>query len=176
MIQEDEKAVLAHWYYSVSEWEEFLKGEKKGKKMVLWVESALALVLVFLTFYFGWNGSWAGSLAIGGGFALVYFAVKYYTRVFAYKWKGSAMPEVSITGKEVTTNGNTIIFQGNGNWLRRIDIEEKDNINVLQIMYEWNTAKGANYAEIRIPVPKGKLREAVEVQLTVGRWQSAVGS
>ena len=73
------------------------------------------------------------------------------------------MPEISVEGGTVTVNGKSIIFQGNGVWLRKADIKEKDNINILEIAYEWKMGDDVCFDEIKIPVPKGKLREAMEL-------------
>ena len=46
--------------------------------------------------------------------------------------------------------------------LRRIDIYDKGLINVMNIVYE-NVAK-SRFAEISIPIPRGKLKEAISIQ------------
>ncbi len=73
------------------------------------------------------------------------------------------MPEIVITNGTATVNGKPTVFQGDGKWLRKADIKEMNNINVLEIIYEWKTGKGITFDELRIPVPKGKLREAMEL-------------
>jgi hypothetical protein len=68
-----------------------------------------------------------------------------------------------ITNRIANVNGKPIVFHGDGKWLRKVDIKEKNNINVLEITFEWKTGKGITFDELRIPVPKGKLREAIEL-------------
>lgn len=56
--------------------------------------------------------------------------------------------------------------------VRRVDIAESGSMNTLEIIYETQTGSSKQIKEILIPVPRGKLREAVEVQ---ERLQQAFG-
>jgi hypothetical protein len=128
MIQQTEKSALVHWYYSVSEWEEFKRKEKTG---------------------------------IG---AIVYGLVTYFLRLCGVKPKNVEIPQTIIWSGNAKINGRSIVFQGYGKWLRKVDIREAKSINILEIIFEKQTPKGIRFDEIRIPVPKGKMREALELQ------------
>ena len=71
-----------------------------------------------------------------------------------------SVPEVSITPEKVWIGNNQQYFNSSKHELRQIDLRHEGFVNVLAITYGRD---GSNY-EIRIPVPKGKLREAIEVQ------------
>lgn len=161
MLRENEKSVLVHWYYSISEWEDFNKTKSRVDWQNIARGSLLVMIPAFFIFYFALNASWIVSLIFSANTALLYNAIKYYILSTGSKWKGPGMPEIIITEDAVTSNGKTIIFQGDGNFLRKVDIKENDNINVLEILFECNKGKTVTYDHIRIPVPKGKLREAV---------------
>ena len=73
-----------------------------------------------------------------------------------------------ITTQQVWVGVNERPFNDNAHWLRRIDIRDEGKLNILEISY--TSISGSPLAEygIHVPVPKGKLREAVSVhsQLT----------
>lgn len=68
--------------------------------------------------------------------------------------------EVKITSNNVWVNNSPEPFQNSTRRLREIIIREEGKINVMEICYDHGNKAGA----ITIPVPKGKLREAIEVQ------------
>ena len=69
-------------------------------------------------------------------------------------------PQVSITPEKVCVGNDQQYFSSSKHELRQIDLRHEKVINILAITYE----RGGSNHEIRIPVPKGKLREAIEVQ------------
>ncbi len=84
---------------------------------------------------------------------------KYAIHFFLAKMMKSA-PIVSITPERVSIGNEHQHFSSGKHTLRQIDLRDEGIINVLAIIYD---RKGSSY-EIKIPVPKGKLREAMEVQ------------
>ncbi len=69
-------------------------------------------------------------------------------------------PSVRITPEKVWIGNEQQHFSSGKHELRQIDLRREGPVNILSIAYG---LKGS-YHEIRIPVPKGKLREAIEVQ------------
>jgi hypothetical protein len=69
-------------------------------------------------------------------------------------------PQVSITPEKVWIGNDQQYFSSSKHELRQIDLRHEGFINILAITY----GRGGSNHEIRIPVPKGKLREAIEVQ------------
>ena len=67
---------------------------------------------------------------------------------------------VHITNDHVWINNSAKSFQNGTCCLRDIRVREEGKINVLEINYN----KGSKACAIIVPVPKGKLREAIEVQ------------
>ncbi|MDZ4793485.1 MAG: hypothetical protein SGI83_04330 [Bacteroidota bacterium] len=71
-----------------------------------------------------------------------------------------SVPEISITPEKVWIGNNQQYFNSSKHELRQIDLRHEGFVNILSITY----GRDGNSHEIRIPVPKGKLREAIEVQ------------
>jgi hypothetical protein len=69
-------------------------------------------------------------------------------------------PSVRITPEKVWIGNDQQHFSSGKHELRQIDLKREGAVNILSIAYG---LKGGHH-EIRIPVPKGKLREAIEVQ------------
>lgn len=68
--------------------------------------------------------------------------------------------QVNITRDHVWINNSAEPFQNGTCRLKDIKVREEGRINILEINYH----KGNKTCAIIIPVPKGKLREAIEVQ------------
>lgn len=70
------------------------------------------------------------------------------------------VPEIRISTHTVSVNNAHKSFQNNHCQFREIFFTEAGTINIMEISYEQaNKIRG-----IKIPIPKGKLREAFEIQ------------
>ena len=69
-------------------------------------------------------------------------------------------PEVKIAADRVWVNHAHQPFQNLHRQFRDIHIREAGDINILEIRYE----QGNCIRGIKVPIPKGKLREAFEIQ------------
>lgn len=75
------------------------------------------------------------------------------------------LPEITITGESVTLNQQKLLFNRDNHQLRHVHLRETGTVNILEIMYQ----KVPNVVKvIRIPVPKGELRNAMLVQECLG--------
>ncbi|HEX7845539.1 MAG TPA: hypothetical protein VF476_07010 [Chitinophagaceae bacterium] len=85
---------------------------------------------------------------------------------FHYVWywlkprKHKRVPEIRITPESIWTNEKPESFHENGRQFQRVNIRDTGKLNVMEICYD----AGQGSREIKIPIPKGKLREAIEVQ------------
>jgi hypothetical protein len=73
-------------------------------------------------------------------------------------------PEVKITMERVWVGGACRQFSSDDHQLKKIDIRSEGKMNVMEITYVWKGSKAPGFSEIRILIPKGKLREAISVQ------------
>ena len=69
---------------------------------------------------------------------------------------------VELTGQSVTIADKKKYFSGPVTELRRVEIYDKKEFNVMIITYEIVSKK--QLSEIRLPIPKGKLKEAIDAQ------------
>src|SRR5215510_14916336 len=88
--------------------------------------------------------------------------------VINYLWRSLIQPEqpqiqsVELTEEWVKIGDKKKYFSGPVTELRRVEIYDKKVFNVLIITYEIVSKKQLN--EIRLPIPKGKLKEAIDAQ------------
>jgi hypothetical protein len=75
--------------------------------------------------------------------------------------KTSSPPEVTITIEGVWVSGHPIFFRTTEFELKKVDIRNEDKMNIMEISYEGTGRTGVQ--EIRVLIPKGKLREAIHV-------------
>jgi hypothetical protein len=80
-------------------------------------------------------------------------------RIKSYKY----IPEIKISSESVWFNENHEPFHEGNKRFRKIDIHDAGKLNVMEISYYHPEKKGGS-SEIRIPIPKGRLREAIRVQ------------
>lgn len=88
---------------------------------------------------------------------------------FSYLWRPfysfleKKIPEVRITSEQVWIGKDEQPFSNGEFQITKIDLRGEGLVNILSIIYK-RLGKKAEQNEIKIPVPKGKLREAIEVQ------------
>jgi hypothetical protein len=74
------------------------------------------------------------------------------------------IPQVIITRNEVAIDEVYVPFRDDGRRLKRINIRDAGRMNIMEITYEKINGKQARFTDIFLPVPKGKLREAIRLQ------------
>jgi hypothetical protein len=161
MPHENEKNVLVHWYYSVSEWESFITCEKNKAYYCFLKGFVIGGVITFPVVWYGINTLWIIALAVSCVIAALFGFCCYSISRYRMKWKQPQPPEIIITTDQASVNGKLTIFNGGDKFFRKAEIKEKHDRNVLEIVYESNTGEKISFDELIIPVPKGKLREAI---------------
>jgi len=161
MPHQIEKSVLVHWHYSVSEWESFITCEKdKGYKCFL-KGFLIAGTIAFLVTRYGISTLWITTLTVSCLAAILFGVFCYSYSKYQVKWKQPQPPQIIITSDNASVNGKLTIFNGEGKFLRHADLKEKYDRNVLEIVYESKKGEKVSSKQLIIPVPKGKLREAI---------------
>ena len=78
--------------------------------------------------------------------------------------KQKKIPEVMITQQRIWIDDKQEYFHFHDRQLRRINISDEGKLNVMQITYEQYHHKGSYNNDIHVPVPRGKLKEAIKVE------------
>lgn len=81
-----------------------------------------------------------------------------------FSWKTIAVPEVIITPEKILEGAREIYFSGNKQKMQRIDILDAGMINIISFTWTLPKGKAIDIFEYFLPVPRGKLREAIQVQ------------
>lgn len=76
----------------------------------------------------------------------------------------TVIPEITITGQKVWTGEVAVSFNDVNRYIKRISIHDSGKINILAISYAIFENGNTHSAEIMVPIPKGKLKEAIRVQ------------
>ena len=87
--------------------------------------------------------------------------VEYVWHLLFHK-ENSHIQSVELTEQSVTIADKRKYFSGPVTELRRVEICDKKDFNVMIITYEILSKRQFN--EIRLPIPKGKLKEAIDAQ------------
>jgi hypothetical protein len=83
------------------------------------------------------------------------------------------IPTVCFTKTSILINGQEKLFSGPVTELRRVEISDMRSFNIFCITYE-NLVK-ENLNEIMIPVPRGKLKEAIQLQYQLLEKTNSIG-
>ena len=156
--------VLVSWFYSVSEWKTFMRWERKKRSSGTLTEAAIIIVLGTLAVRYLKGSNWYTALAISVFIGLLYGILKYIIALSSIKPYDNKMPEVIVTNEAVIVNGHLNRFYGNNLWLGKVTVNDAGSFNVLEITYCWFTRSGQSFDEIRVPIPKGSLKEAIFLQ------------
>ena len=160
-ISNDEVLILGRWQYSKEEWSRFMKWESSRRKSSIMIEAIMLTVLGSITLKILRTTSWLEAILISVAFSIIYWLGKSYIAKNAI---GKAENNhVTITNRAVIINGKVNSFRDNLYWLKKVELIQEQNINVLEFVYEWNTRKGITSEEIRVPVPTNKMEEATEL-------------
>lgn len=90
--------------------------------------------------------------------------------IFHYIWhllaprRQRQTPEVRITREKVWIGEGHQHFRSQEHSLKAISIRSEGNLNIMEITFEQNSGRPGDLNEIHVPVPKGKLREAIAIQ------------
>lgn len=77
------------------------------------------------------------------------------------------VPQVTITQQSVLQRNVHEVFVDSRRKLRHVNIRDEGNMNVLEIGYQERRGKNPRQNYISVLVPRGKLREAVALQLAL---------
>jgi len=153
--------VLAYWMFTAEEWKQFLALEKKRRKSSTSYEAAAIVILGTI----GLMSMRDASLWMALLVSIVIAAIVSWLRwVLTMNSFGNVLPknEVTITDQSILINDKLNPYRSENYWLDKIQILDGDP-DVLEITYAWNTRKGNTFDEMRVPIPKGKRDEALNV-------------
>lgn len=156
--------ILVNWMYSISEWKEFLKWEKKQGNSTTLIEASSLVIMATLAIHYSENVDWLISILISLILGFVYSITKYCVNLFSINLEENKIPEVIITNEAVIINGLSKHFLGQRLILGKISVNDTGEFNLLEITFGWQTKNGNCFDEIRVPIPKGSLKEAIFLQ------------
>ena len=81
--------------------------------------------------------------------------------------KETTIPEITITNKKIWIGNAVESFNDINKQIKRITINDMGDLNILEITYSILKNGISKSEEIRVPVPKGKLKEAIQVQESI---------
>ena len=154
---------LACWNYSNDEWAKFYKWERKERKTNTLTESLIIVLFGTFFIYITRESDVFLSLAISLCVAITYGLIKYFLTMASLSNASKKQNQVIFTNSSVVINGKLNPFKDDNYWLGKIEILEEPEPKVMEITYHWSTRKGNSFDEIRVPIPKGKLGEAVQL-------------
>jgi len=156
---------LAHWKYTVEEWECFLKESKKemlavNKATLRWASGIAAVVGLILLI----ASHDSLFLVIISGIILMMAAAAFLGPLIQTRMMRNEGREAFIGNGSAYIGGSFYIWTQAGAKLTGAGIYTEDTpIPMLHIIYEFPTIRAFQQEIIRIPVPGGKMAEAEKV-------------
>lgn len=151
------------WQYSTEEWKRFLKWEKQDRKLSSFVTGLLVALIGGVFVKLQRDASWGMAFIVASLIGTVYAVILYFVGMSSLRGTFKKQPEVRITKEAILINGVLNVFSDQKRWVYSINIKEEPDPKVLEIVYKFDTNRGSSQDELHIPIPKGKLGEAVRV-------------
>ncbi len=155
--------VLVNWTPTRGEWKQFVKWETRERKMnniLAGIGLAIGSALLIHSLR---EAGWGVSLIVGAGVAVIYSLISYQITLAAIGKPAGGRGEIVISTCSVLINNRLTVFVNEKRWATHCQILEETEPKILKIDYHWNTRSGTASEEIHIPIPKGKLGEAVRL-------------
>ena len=80
------------------------------------------------------------------------------------RFRAEKAPAIMIMQGRVLVDEVPESFHGENRRLKRIHIKDAGSMNVMEIVYQNEYVSGTGSNEIHLPVPKGRLKEAIRVE------------
>lgn len=161
----DRGEVMAYWVQGRREWRNFFHWKKQYRKQAGFIFVVALLLVAAGTLLVKWLIKTDGltSFYIGLLLGIVYGIFKFTIVSATIKAAMVRTKDIIITSTGVSLNGKFNSFAGDSKSIQQVTIIEEANPKILHISYHNSTSKGITTSEIYIPIPKGKLGEAVNV-------------
>ena len=165
-LMADTASQLAHWTYSKEQWEAYAdydhRENVKVKKMIVYIIAGFA---VFFGILFSAMDPEVAPviLSVMGGLIVLMGFVAYLSVTMTHSYNKKHPGEAIVSLSSAYLNGQ---FHAWNMLLSRLDkasLAKEEGVEVLSLSYSAPARGGANYYEVRIPVPYGKEKEAAKV-------------
>lgn len=151
------------WHYSLEEWKRFVRWEKEDRKLSSIVTGLLVALIGAVFVKLQRDATWGMAFLVAVLLGSVYALILYFVGISSIRGAFRKQPEVRITKEAVLINGVLNIFSDRKKWVYSINILEKPDPMVLEIVYKFETNRGSSQDELHFPIPKGKLGEAIRL-------------
>lgn len=159
---DNESVILANWDIGAEEWKTFSQWELRDRKQAALIMALMILgigtIILRLTKQAPWGAAIGISLVLG--VLVSWLRYRYVIGALA-----AVVPThtIFITPYSANFNDKCFLFKDNRKSIKEVRILEHIDPKVLEITYEWSTRYGMTHEELHIPIPKGKLGEAVRL-------------
>lgn len=153
--------VLASWVYTEEEWRRFCRWKKKKLKRGSIRVGLFITVLSVLLLKFARDFSWMAAIAVGVLIAFIYVLISYLVSIASAGKAYGQQNVVIITNRAALINNRLNFFADKERSVKEVKIAEEMDPKILSIICCRSTESGREDDEIHIPIPKGRLGEAV---------------
>lgn len=157
----DADTVLVRWTISPEEWKRFFEWESGERKSSNIIVSICIAVFGSLLLRYTRDATWGVAMAFSGVIALAYGLLSYYFHMSSVGSRGNKNNTVIVTVSSILINNKLNSFHDEDRWMAGVKIVEDADPKIFEVSYEWETRRGVTNDQVRVPIPKGKLGEAV---------------
>lgn len=153
---------LATWNIPAAEWKKYAKQERRERRSEILAGFCGIVALGTPMLHWLRSASWISAMAISALVAASYAGLVYWLRIFPLGEKAGGRV-VHIFSNGVDMNGQWTGWDEKGRRRGKIQLLEHRDPIVMEITYHWQTRRGPAFDEVRIPVPKGSLGDAIRL-------------
>ncbi len=159
------KNTIVHWTYTGSEWAQYTEEEFKRRKAQSWGIFALITSIMFVVFLimgFILDDALPFMIVLFLCMTLIMFLSAWLSYIVPYRRNKKRIGEAIIAPSGIYLNGSIHIWQGLSARFERVMLEENDTILVFTYSALVQYGRREEYS-VNVPVPQGKLNEAIKV-------------
>jgi hypothetical protein len=154
--------VLANWEYTSEEWQGFLEWEKGDRRLTAIAHFMVVLILACFCIQVKSGAGWFNSFLLSLPIAALYsWIIVIFSRSSFGNSTHVKSNQVILTTHAAVINKRFNEFVSENRSIKEVRIIEAANPKILEIEYEWQTRGGKSSDRLHLPIPKGKLGEAV---------------
>ncbi len=166
----EEKNLLAHWKYDLTEWKKFAKDEYEYRKGANWFLFVMITVIALVLGIIFWvadpeNGFFVMLVMIG---LIILIGVVAILATWGYKsWENNTQPEVRIGLNGLLIHDQLHVWLGWGAKLEGVNLKISSQ-KILEITYSTPNRYSRQYYTIRVLVPADQEKKALEIRTKLG--------
>lgn len=155
---------LSVWTCTPDEWKQFYQWEIQDRRLQAWATGLVFTFIGGIAIMFIRQAAWYVAFPFAAFIGWVYGMLSFRFFLASIGKNRGTAALIVFTADAVMINNKLNPFRSDLYRLGGVRIDDKQELKVMIITYNWNTARGGDQSDdIHVPIPKGKLGDAIRL-------------